>query len=182
MEVIETPIKDCYVIKTKVYGDDRGFFLESFNKKLLAESGVSFDVKQINFARSSRNVLRGLHYQLEPMAQRKLVGVMSGAVVDIAVDIREDSPTFRQYFKMELKTPDTFLLIPGGCAHGYYTLQDNTLFYYAVDNYYSAEHERGLKYNDPELKLDWNLIEESPIVSEKDQNHPSFVKAEISRP
>lgn len=181
MEVIKTAIKDCYIIKPKLFGDTRGFFMEAFNKRGFANSGIELEVKQINFAKSSRNVLRGLHYQLDPMAQSKLVGVFSGAVIDVAVDIREHSPTFKQYVQVKLEGPDTFLLVPSGCAHGYYSLADDTLFYYAVDNYYSAELERGIRYDDPELGIDWGLSGITPTVSEKDLKHPYFLKAELSK-
>lgn len=173
MEIIKTPLSDCLVIKTKMFGDDRGFFMESFNQKELEKHGISFDVKQINFAKSGKNVLRGLHFQKNPEAQSKLVGVIAGAVVDVVVDMRKDSPTFKQYFKLVIDTRDTFLLIPKGFAHGYYTLQDDTVFYYAVDNFYSPETESGLIYNDEELNIDWGLIG-LPLVSEKDLKQPSL--------
>src|SRR5690606_28705420 len=122
MEVIETPLKDCYIIKSKVFGDNRGFFLESFNQRDFAAHGIDFEVKQINFAKSGKNVLRGLHFQKEPFGQAKLVGVISGGVVDVVVDIRRKSPTFGRSFQLEITTRDTFLLVPKGFAHGYYTL------------------------------------------------------------
>lgn len=178
MEIIETPLKDCLVIKSKVFGDDRGFFLESFNKKGFAEAGLDFDVKQINFAKSMKNVLRGLHYQEGDWAQSKLVGVISGSVLDVAVDMRKDSPTFKKHFKLEISTQDTFLLVPRGFAHAYYTLEDNTVFYYAVDNYYNPKAEKGLLYNDATLGIDWEF-ENEPIVSQKDKNWPVFLNAEL---
>ena len=178
MEVIETALKDCFIIKTKVFGDERGFFLESFNQRALAEQGIHFDVRQINFAKSEKNVLRGLHYQVAPFGQTKLVGVISGAVVDVVVDIRKSSPTFGQYLNIEINSQDTFLLIPKGFAHGYYTLADETIFYYAVDNFYSPENERGIIYNDPELKIDWGL-RATPKVSIKDQNQSPLSRAEL---
>jgi len=171
MEIIETPLKDCFIIKSKVFGDQRGFFLESFNQKKLQEAGIPFEVKQINFAKSAKNVLRGLHYQMEPMAQSKLVSVISGAVIDVAVDIRKSSPTFGQSFMLEISSPDTFFLVPKGFAHGYHTLKDDTLFYYAVDNFYAPESERGVLYNDPSLNLEWHFTEQ-PTISEKDLIQP----------
>lgn len=173
MEIIRTPLNDCFFIKSKMFGDERGFFMESFNKAKLSDHGLDFDVKQINFAKSSKNVLRGMHYQMEPAAQGKLVGVMSGAVIDVAVDIRKNSPTYKQHFKIEISSPDTLFYIPRGFAHAYYTLADDTLFYYAVDNFYNPDLESGLRYNDPELNIDWDLKEE-PIVSQKDRNWPDF--------
>ncbi|WP_421874953.1 dTDP-4-dehydrorhamnose 3,5-epimerase [Marinoscillum sp.] len=178
MEIIETPLKDCFIIKAQLHGDDRGFFLESFNQRELAKAGIDFEVKQINFARSGKNVLRGLHYQKAPHAQTKLVGVISGSVVDVAVDLRQDSPTFGKHFRLEIGSRDTFLLIPKGFAHGYYTLEDDTTFYYAVDDFYHPEAETGLFYKDPELKIDWGLIG-LPIISEKDQKQSSFQAATL---
>ncbi|WP_258100406.1 dTDP-4-dehydrorhamnose 3,5-epimerase [Marinoscillum pacificum] len=172
MEVIETPLKDCVIIKSKMFGDDRGFFMESFNQRELEKHGIYFDVKQINFAKSGKNVLRGLHFQKEPHAQTKLVGVIAGSVIDVVVDMRKDSPTFKESFKLEIDARDTFLLIPKGFAHGYYTLEENTVFYYAVDNFYNAEAESGLIYNDSQLNIDWGLIG-LPLVSEKDLKQPA---------
>ncbi|MEQ8554248.1 MAG: dTDP-4-dehydrorhamnose 3,5-epimerase [Cyclobacteriaceae bacterium] len=178
MEIIEAPLKDCYIIKNKVFGDDRGFFLESFNQKELEAFGIPFEVKQINFAKSDKNVLRGLHFQKSPHSQSKLVGVMSGAVVDVVVDLRPGSPTFKEYYKLEISSRDTLLYIPKGFAHGYYTLESETVFYYAVDDFYNPEAESGLIYNDPKLNIDWGFID-LPIISEKDLNQPSLEKAVI---
>lgn len=176
MEIIKTPLKDCVILKGKLFGDERGFFIESFNKAKLNDLGIDFEVKQINFAKSSKNVLRGLHYQIDPAAQGKLVGVVSGAVIDIAVDIRKGSPTYRQHFKLEISSPDVLFLVPKGFAHAYYALEDNTIFYYAVDNYYSPECERGIRFDDPSLNMDWNFPE-PPIVSAKDKKWPDFDQA-----
>jgi dTDP-4-dehydrorhamnose 3,5-epimerase len=169
MEVIQTGLKGCVVIKADLHGDHRGFFLESFNKRAFKSFGINFEVAQINFAKSSKNVLRGLHYQKEPMAQSKLVGVISGAVIDTVVDIRPNSETFLKNFQIKISDQATFLLVPKGFAHGYYTLEDDTVFYYAVDDFYSKEHEDGIRYNDPDLNIDWQLLDE-PQVSEKDLN------------
>ncbi|MAE86062.1 MAG: dTDP-4-dehydrorhamnose 3,5-epimerase [Flammeovirgaceae bacterium] len=172
MEVIKTPLKDCLIIKTKMFGDDRGFFMESFNQQQFLENGIDFEVKQINFAKSGKNVLRGLHFQKNPHAQTKLVGVISGAVLDVVVDMRKDSPTFKQTYRLKIESRDTFLLIPKGFAHGYYTLEENTIFYYAVDNFYNPEAESGLIYNDKQLNIDWGLIG-LPLISEKDLKQPA---------
>lgn len=168
MELIKTPLKDCYVLKSTLFGDDRGFFLEAFHQMKLKEVGIDFEVKQINFAQSSKSVLRGLHFQVAPFAQNKLVGVVQGAVLDVVVDLRKDSPSYLQHFKLKIDQPDTLLLVPKGFAHGYHTLSDQTLFYYAVDVFYSPEHERGLLYNDKALGIDWEL-DEPPLVSPKDR-------------
>ena len=176
MEVIKTPLKDCLIIKTKMFGDDRGFFMESFNQQQFLENGIDFEVKQINFAKSGKNVLRGLHFQKNPHAQTKLVGVISGAVLDVVVDMRKDSPTFKQSYSLKIESRDTFLLIPKGFAHGYYTLEENTIFYYAVDNFYNPEAESGLIYNDEQLNIDWGLIG-LPLISEKDLKQPAVDSA-----
>ncbi len=171
MEIIETPLKDCVIVKSKKFGDDRGFFLETFNQKKLSEKGLDFEVKQVNFARSSKNVLRGLHFQKEPYSQGKLIGVVNGSVLDVVADLRPGSPTYLQYFKLELTNPDTLLFVPRGFAHGYYTLEDNTIFHYAVDNFYSPEHEGGLRYDDPVINIDWGFTD-TPIISNKDLQQP----------
>lgn len=176
MEVIETPLKDCYIIKSKVFGDNRGFFLESFNQREFQKRGISFDVKQINFAKSGKNVLRGLHFQKSPYAQSKLVGVISGGVIDVVVDLRKSSPTFMKYFKLEISSQGTFLFVPKGFAHGYYTLKEDTVFYYAVDNFYNPEVESGIRFDDPELNISWGF-EEQPAVSHKDMKQPLIEKS-----
>jgi dTDP-4-dehydrorhamnose 3,5-epimerase len=173
MEIIKTPLKDCLVIKMPKFGDERGFFLESYNKSKLSDYGIEFDVKQVNFAKSQKNVLRGMHFQKETFAQAKLVGVICGAVLDVVVDIRKDSPTYLKHFKYELSSPEILLLVPRGFAHGYYTLADDTVFHYAVDNFYSPENEGGILYNDPKLNIDWEL-KETPLVSEKDLKHKNL--------
>ncbi len=174
MEIENTPLRDCVIIKVPVYGDDRGFFLESFHFKKLSEFGIHFDVKQINFAKSQKNVLRGLHYQQDGFAQAKVVGVINGSVLDVVLDIRPNSPTYLQHFKLTIQDPGTFLFVPRGFAHGYKTLEDDTIFYYAVDNYYSPENEGGIRFNDPNLRVDWEL-EDDPIISVKDLEQP-FLK------
>lgn len=172
MEIKTTPLKDCYLIHSKKFGDDRGFFLEAFNQKKLKEGGVNFDVRQINFAKSSRNVLRGLHFQTGEYAQTKMVGVIQGAVLDVVIDLRKDSPTYLQHYKVKINTQDLFLLVPRGFAHGYYTLEDDTIFHYAVDNFYAPDHEGGVRWNDPAFGIDWELNGNTPKVSEKDQLLP----------
>jgi len=170
MNLIQTNLKDCFVIEMPKFGDDRGFFLESFNARKLAEAGIDFEVKQINFATSQKNVLRGLHFQVGEAAQAKIVGVISGSVIDVVVDYRQDSPTYLKHFKFVINTPEKFLIIPRGFAHGYYSLADHTVFHYAVDNYYAPQYEKGLRYDDPVLAIDWEL-KTSPIVSKKDLQH-----------
>ncbi len=173
MEIIQTPLEGCVVIKMPKFGDERGFFLESFNQRKLLENGIDFEVKQINFAKSQKNVLRGLHFQNEPFAQAKLVGVVNGAVLDVVVDMRKDSSTYLRHFKLEISSPECFLLVPRGFAHGYYTLADDTIFNYAVDNFYSPENEGGVLFNDTKLNIDWELTEK-PIISDKDLGHKNL--------
>ncbi len=171
MEVIQTGLKDCVIIKSKAFGDERGFFLESFHQNKLKELGVAMEIKQINFAKSQKNVLRGLHFQLPPFEQAKLVGVISGAVLDVVVDLRTESPSYLKSFCLEISSPDTFFFVPKGFAHGYFTRTDDTIFYYAVDNFYSPSHETGVRYNDPDLNIDWGNTTQA-IVSQKDLKQP----------
>ena len=180
MELIETPLKDCYLLEQKVFADPRGFFMEAFNsEKLSKEAQVSFDVKQINFAKSEKRVLRGLHYQLNPSSQAKIVGVISGAVLDVVVDLRKSSSTFGQKFEYLIDSPEKNVLVPRGFAHGYEVHEDNTLFYYAVDNYYSPHDERGIRFDDPALGIAWKWAERNTI-SEKDLSHPMLKDAELN--
>lgn len=174
MKISETGLKDCFLLDLQSFGDNRGFFMESYNQeRIFNELKIDFKVKQVNFASSSKNVLRGLHYQDKPYAQSKLVGVTNGAVLDLVVDIRKDSPTYLKHCKVVLDRPTLQLLVPKGFAHGYLSLQNDTLFYYLVDEYYSPDHEKGLLFNDPILDLDWEL-EEDPIVSTKDMLQPTL--------
>jgi dTDP-4-dehydrorhamnose 3,5-epimerase len=180
MKVFETPLKDCYRVEAPVFGDSRGFFLEAFNQRAIKkELGIDFQVRQVNFASSSKNVLRGMHYQLAPFSQDKFVGVVSGAVLDVVVDIRKESPTFLQHYKLLIDKPGIMLLVPKGFAHGYLTLADNTIFYYSVDDFYSPEHERGILYSDPTFGIDWDFIEQ-PMISPKDLKQPLFQNAELN--
>ncbi len=174
MNIEITPLKDCFLIDVPKFGDDRGFFMESFNKAHFKEkTGIDFDIKQVNFASSSKDALRGLHYQDKPFAQAKLVGVTRGAVLDVVVDIRKDSPSYLQNFRVVLDTPSKMLYVPKGFAHGYKSLVDDTLFFYFVDEFYSPENEKGVLYNDPSLDIDWELTDD-PVVSAKDLKQPTL--------
>ena len=176
MNVTKTPLKDCYLIEVPSFGDERGFFMEAFNQqKIKEELDIQFDIQQVNFASSSKNVLRGLHYQDAPFSQTKLVGVTRGAVLDIAVDIRKGSPSYLQHYAVVLDHPTKLFLVPKGFAHGYVTLTDDTLFFYFVDAPYSPDHELGIRYNDDTLAINWNF-QEKPIVSQKDLNQPTLDK------
>jgi dTDP-4-dehydrorhamnose 3,5-epimerase len=167
MEVIKTNIDGLLIIKPDVFGDDRGYFFETYSKRKYAEYGIKEDFVQDNISKSLKGTIRGLHYQVGDKAQGKLCHVIKGKVLDVAVDIRFDSPTFGQYFSIELTGEDkTQMWIPPGFAHGFSVLSDEVLFVYKCTNYYSKPDERAILYNDPQLNIDWKV--ENPIVSEKD--------------
>ena len=167
MKVIKTNIDGLLIIKPDVFGDDRGYFFETYSKRKYAEYGIEEDFVQDNISKSLKGTIRGLHYQVGDKAQGKLCHVIKGKVLDVAVDIRFDSPTFGQYFSIELTGEDkTQLWIPPGFAHGFSVLSDEVLFVYKCTNYYSKPDERAILYNDPQLNIDWKV--ENPIVSEKD--------------
>jgi dTDP-4-dehydrorhamnose 3,5-epimerase len=175
MEFEEVFIKGAFLLKPKVFGDARGYFLESFNKKEFEANVGSVDFIQDNESKSSAGVLRGLHFQKGKYAQAKLVRVVKGAVLDVIVDIRSGSPTFGQHFSVELTDDNKLqLFIPKGMAHGFVVLKDDTIFAYKVDNIYSPENESGILYNDPNLSINWQLPESSLILSEKDRKLPKF--------
>jgi len=176
MEVKPTPIPDLLILKPKVFKDNRGFFVETYNQKIFAQHGLNYDFIQDNHAFSAcKGVLRGLHYQKPPMAQAKLVRVARGKVFDVTIDLRKNSPTFGQHFGLELSAENHLqLLIPRGFAHGYLVLEENTDFLYKVDNFYSPQDEGGIIYNDPDLNINWPLDEKDIILSAKDQQLPKF--------
>jgi dTDP-4-dehydrorhamnose 3,5-epimerase len=178
LKVIETKFKDAFLIEPKVFGDHRGFFMESYNEKVFKELGLEYRFIQDNHSLSvEAGTLRGLHYQLEPFAQTKLVRVIRGAVYDVIVDIRKGSPTYGQWQGFILSEENKRqLLVPKGFAHGFCTIVPNTEVLYKVDDYYSPEHDRGICWNDPDLNIDWPT--NSPILSEKDSKHPRLVEAE----
>jgi dTDP-4-dehydrorhamnose 3,5-epimerase len=181
MEIISTPIRDLFIIKNRVFADGRGFFLESYNKKRLAENGINIDFCQDNLSKSSYGVVRGLHYQLNPHSQSKLVSVIVGRVYDVAVDIRKGSPTFGQWFGIELSEENKLqFLIPQGFAHGFSVLSDTAVFSYKCDDFYDPSLERGIIYNDPTLNIDWQIPLQEAIISEKDQKHPTLEQAEMN--
>ena len=167
MDIQETKLKDVLIITPKVFSDDRGYFLESFRKKVFAERGLSFDFIQDNISRSKKNTVRGLHYQVGEFAQGKLCQVVYGSVLDVAVDIRFGSPTFGKYVATELSEENhEQLWIPPGFAHGFSVLSDIAIFHYKCTNYYDKNSERAILFNDKELNIDWNIT--SPLVSPKD--------------
>ena len=173
MVMIETPIAGLWVFEPTVYYDERGYFFESYNRRVWAEAGIETNFVQTNQARSTRGVLRGLHYQVEPMAQTKLVRVVEGEVLDVVVDLREGSPTYGQWYSVRLSTENKRqLYVPRGFAHGYVVLSETAEFVYKCDNYYSKAHEGGIRFDDPALRIDWQFDLSQVIVSEKDRELP----------
>ena len=176
MTFTRTAIPDVVIIEPKVHGDSRGYFVETFRQDKLEEFlGYQINFCQDNESKSSKGVLRGLHYQLPPHAQTKLVRVISGRVLDVAVDIRKNSPTFGKYVAVELSGENKKqLLIPRGFAHGFVVLEDDTVFAYKVDNYYSPECDRGIAFDDKNLNIDWILKKEELNLSPKDTKQPKL--------
>lgn len=175
MPFIETPISGLLVFEPKVFYDDRGYFFESFNARTWQEVGVDIPFVQDNQSRSTVGVLRGLHFQTGEMAQAKLVRVIEGEVLDVVVDIREGSPTYGQWYSIRLSNENKRqMYVPRGFAHGYVVLSGTAEFAYKCDNYYSKAHEGGIKYDDPNLAIDWEFDLEQVIVSEKDLILPNL--------
>lgn len=172
MIFLKTSIPDVVIIEPKVHGDSRGYFVETFREDKL---GYKINFCQDNESKSSKGVLRGLHYQLPPYAQTKLVRVIQGRVLDIAVDIRKGSPTFGKYVAVELTAENKKqMLVPRGFAHGFVVLEDDTVFAYKVDNYYSPQCDRGIAYDDESLNIDWILKKEELNLSAKDTKQPKL--------
>jgi dTDP-4-dehydrorhamnose 3,5-epimerase len=171
MNFIRTQIPDVVIIEPKVHGDERGYFVETFREdKLFEFLGFKIHFCQDNESKSSKGVLRGLHYQLAPFAQTKLVRVIHGSVLDVAVDIRKNSPTFGQHVAVKLTAENKRqLLVPRGFAHGFVVLEDDTTFAYKVDNYYSPECDRGIAFDDSALGIDWLLAHDEIQLSAKDK-------------
>lgn len=175
MAFLSTPIPDLLVFEPTVFPDARGYFFESFNQKTWLEAGISRPFVQDNQARSTRGVLRGLHYQVGDMAQAKLVRVIEGEVLDVAVDLRTDSQTYGQWFSIRLSAENKRqLYVPRGFAHGYLVLSQHAEFFYKCDNFYSKAHEGGLRFDDPKLAIDWEFDLSRVLVSEKDLALPFF--------
>lgn len=174
MRIEETKLKDCYIIHDTVFEDSRGYFFESFNQqKFFSLTGIDRAFVQDNQSSSVRGVLRGLHFQRGEHAQAKLVRVLKGSVLDVAVDIRKNSPTFGQHFAMELSdTSRTQLYIPRGFAHGFVVLSETAVFFYKCDNLYNKQAEGGIIYNDASIGIDWKIADEELILSDKDKVNP----------
>ena len=179
MEFIKQKIPGVVLIKPTVHGDERGYFVETFRQDLF-EKAIDYQVNfiQDNESRSAKGVLRGLHYQLPPYTQAKLVRVIEGSVLDVAVDIRKSSPTFGQHVAVELTDENKHqLFVPHGFAHGFVVLSDNATFTYKVDNYYAPEHDRGIAFDDAKLDIDWKLSLAKLQLSDKDKIHPDLSDA-----
>ena len=176
MTVKETKLKGCFIIEPKIFEDKRGYFLESYNQKTFNKLiGANINFVQDNESFSSKGVLRGLHYQTGAHAQAKLVRVLKGKVLDVAVDLRKESQTFGQYTAVELSEENRKqLFVPRGFAHGFIVLEDDTVFLYKCDNYYDKTSESGIIFNDKALNINWNFPEGKMIVSEKDKNLTTF--------
>ena len=175
MKIIDTGIEDLLILEPTVFGDDRGYFFESYNASKLAELGIDINFIQDNEALSAKNIWRGFHYQLPPFSQTKLVRVIRGRVLDVVIDIRPNSQTYGKIFSVELTASNKLqLLVPQGFAHGYLSLEDDTIFAYKVDQYYSKDYEKGISYLDLNLDIQWPVNIHSFITSEKDKVMPHF--------
>jgi dTDP-4-dehydrorhamnose 3,5-epimerase len=175
MNIIQTGIEGLLIIEPKVFGDERGYFFESYSERDFTEAVGPVKFVQDNESKSRYGVLRGLHFQKEPYAQAKLVRVVSGAVLDVAVDLRKGSPTFGRHFSVELTGENhRQFFIPKGFAHGFCVLSEEVVFQYKCDEFYHPEAEGGIAWNDPDLAIDWRIPASDLILSPKDQRHPSF--------
>ncbi len=176
MEIISTPLSGCLIVQPRIFNDSRGYFFESFNEQKFNElSGMQVHFVQDNQSFSSYGVLRGLHFQKGAHAQAKLVRVTAGEVLDVALDLRKDSPTFGKYHSLVLSAQNKLqLFIPRGYAHGFVVLSPQAEFFYKCDNYYNKESEGGILYNDPDLHIDWQVPPDAIQVSDKDKENPTF--------
>ncbi len=173
MEITKTHIEGLVVLQPKIWKDDRGYFFESFRQDVFSKLGIDVNFVQDNQSLSQKGTIRGLHYQAAPFEQGKLVRVVQGKVLDVALDIRKNSPTYGQYYAIELSAENqTQFFIPPGFAHGFSTLEDNTIFCYKCTNYYSKVSEGGVRFDDPALAIDWKV--EGLFVSDKDKELPLF--------
>ena len=181
MNVIKTELEGLLIIEPRIFEDKRGYFFESYQKERYIKSGIPCTFVQDNESRSEKGVVRGLHYQEEPYAQSKLVRVIYGEVLDVAVDIRKNSKTYGKWFSLKLSAENKKqLFIPHGFAHGFSVLSDQAVLTYKCDNYYNWEAERGIIYNDPTLNIDWKVPEEEMIISEKDKIFMTLKEVEVT--
>lgn len=175
MPFIQTDLPGLMVYEPKIFKDDRGYFFESYNANTFSAEGIEIKFVQDNQARSTYGVLRGLHYQLDPSAQTKLIRVLEGKILDVAVDIRKGSPTYGKVFSIELSAENKKqLLVPQGFAHGYSVLSETAEVFYKCDSFYNKQSEGGIIYNDPALNIDWKIPADKVIVSEKDHVYPGI--------
>lgn len=178
MKQIETGFSGLYLLEPRVFTDNRGYFMESFNSKILTGLGLDANFVQDNQSLSKKGVLRGLHFQNAPFAQTKLVRVLSGSILDVVVDLRKGQPTFGKNFSIELSDENRLqLYVPAGFAHGFSVLSETAQILYKCDNYYHPEAEQGLLFNDPALGIDWGIAEHHMILSEKDRKNPTLAEA-----
>lgn len=178
MKLLETELEGVYIIEPRVFGDERGWFMETYSKIKLPELDVEFVQDNHSFS-EQKGVLRGIHFQQYPYAQAKLVRCTAGAVMDYAIDLRKNSATYKKWISVELSADNKkMLFIPQGFGHAFLTLTDNVEFQYKVDNYYNAESDRSIRYDDIELNINWNI--ESPILSEKDRNAPILCESDCN--
>ena len=176
MKVTKTAIDGVYIIEPQIFEDARGYFFESYNKEKLKEQGIDYDFIQDNQSKSSYGTVRGIHFQKGEYAQAKLVRVLEGKVLDVAVDLRKNSPTFGQYVSVELSAENNRqLMIPRGFGHGFSVLSETAIFAYKCDNVYCKAAEGGIRFNDPDIAVDWKIDEQDAILSDKDRNAP-FLK------
>jgi dTDP-4-dehydrorhamnose 3,5-epimerase len=179
MKCTQTGIPDVMILEPQVFGDERGFFMETWHRRTFADLGIDFDFVQDNHSRSSKGILRGLHYQIKH-PQGKLVRVIRGEVFDVAVDIRKNSPTFGKWEGVILSAENRRMLwIPPGFAHGFYVTSDDAEFVYKCTDFYAPEHERSINWNDPEIDITWPLDRNDPILSAKDRTGKAFAEAEM---
>jgi dTDP-4-dehydrorhamnose 3,5-epimerase len=181
MQVEETGIEGLLLIKPRIFQDERGYFFESYNDREMRKNGLHFSWVQDNQSKSAYGVIRGLHYQLEPYAQTKLVRVLKGRILDVAVDLRSGSPTYGKWKSMILSEDNYLqLLLPKGFAHGFSVLSDEAVVFYKCDQFYHPASDKGIRYDDPALGIDWQLPPEKIVVSEKDRNLPLLKEAELN--
>ena len=181
MNIVKTKLEGCFILEPRVFNDDRGYFFESFNHQKFRDlAGQTVNFVQDNESYSSKGVLRGLHYQVGEFAQAKLVRVIQGRVLDVAVDLRKESLTFGQYVSAELTSENKKqMFVPKGFGHGFIVLSETATFFYKCDNFYNKESEGGILYNDPTLNIDWKLPKEEFLISEKDLVLPTFENARL---
>jgi len=178
MKIIETGLSGLYIIEPRIFNDQRGYFFESYNKDTLSAAGIDYTFVQDNQSKSVYGVIRGLHYQMEPKAQAKLIRVLSGLIYDVAVDMRQGSPTFGKWFGLELSCENQKqLLIPRGFAHGFSVLSEKAVIFYKCDEFYAPEYDAGVIFNDPDLNIGWKIPADKALLSAKDSGLPLFKKA-----